>query len=120
MIRRPPRSTLFPYTTLFRSALKATQDFVAWLEEQAPSKTGPSGIGKDNYNWMLRNVHLIPMTWEDEVRLLRRELDRAHASLHLEEQRNRNLPPLVAIANPEEYNRRANEAVSRYLAFLER
>ena len=23
MIRRPPRSTLFPYTTLFRSALKA-------------------------------------------------------------------------------------------------
>src|SRR3712207_7931199 len=61
MIRRPPRSTLFPYTTLFRSALKATQDFVAWLEEQAPSKTGPSGIGKDNYNWALRNVHLIPI-----------------------------------------------------------
>src|SRR5947199_4460584 len=26
MIRRPPRSTLFPYTTLFRSKLKAIQD----------------------------------------------------------------------------------------------
>src|SRR5256886_12667194 len=25
MIRRPPRSTLFPYTTLFRSALRAKQ-----------------------------------------------------------------------------------------------
>src|SRR5438034_8123265 len=25
MIRRPPRSTLFPYTTLFRSALQAEQ-----------------------------------------------------------------------------------------------
>src|SRR3712207_7690308 len=25
MIRRPPRSTLFPYTTLFRSALSARQ-----------------------------------------------------------------------------------------------
>src|SRR5438034_8000653 len=25
MIRRPPRSTLFPYTTLFRSELKATR-----------------------------------------------------------------------------------------------
>src|SRR3712207_7386827 len=24
MIRRPPRSTLFPYTTLFRSAIRAT------------------------------------------------------------------------------------------------
>src|SRR3989440_4629225 len=27
MIRRPPRSTLFPYTTLFRSG----RDFAAWL-----------------------------------------------------------------------------------------
>src|SRR5256885_15430755 len=26
MIRRPPRSTLFPYTTLFRSALAAGQE----------------------------------------------------------------------------------------------
>src|SRR5256885_16608804 len=26
MIRRPPRSTLFPYTTLFRSALFVTHD----------------------------------------------------------------------------------------------
>src|SRR5258708_13822516 len=30
MIRRPPRSTLFPYTTLFRSGL--LQAFVAMLE----------------------------------------------------------------------------------------
>src|SRR5688572_32206919 len=27
MIRRPPRSTLFPYTTLFRS------DYLSWLED---------------------------------------------------------------------------------------
>src|SRR3712207_8866167 len=26
MIRRPPRSTLFPYTTLFRSVVRAVQD----------------------------------------------------------------------------------------------
>src|SRR5260221_2259175 len=31
MIRRPPRSTLFPYTTLFRSKLKA-QVLGAWLD----------------------------------------------------------------------------------------
>src|SRR5256885_2894502 len=30
MIRRPPRSTLFPYTPLFRS--RATWQFFAWLE----------------------------------------------------------------------------------------
>src|SRR3712207_6942094 len=28
MIRRPPRSTLFPYTTLFRSSILATTAFV--------------------------------------------------------------------------------------------
>src|SRR3989440_9611125 len=32
MIRRPPRSTLFPYTTLFRS------------EELRPHLTGPTGV----------------------------------------------------------------------------
>src|SRR3712207_9002003 len=30
MIRRPPRSTLFPYTTLFRSGIKPDDDL--WLE----------------------------------------------------------------------------------------
>src|SRR3712207_7604953 len=29
MIRRPPRSTLFPYTTLFRSLTAATREVVA-------------------------------------------------------------------------------------------
>src|SRR2546422_7701313 len=32
MIRRPPRSTLFPYTTLFRSIGPAT----AWMQLKAP------------------------------------------------------------------------------------
>src|SRR3712207_7168009 len=33
MIRRPPRSTLFPYTTLFRSE-RGSPDVVAWLDLQ--------------------------------------------------------------------------------------
>src|SRR2546425_2762886 len=42
MIRRPPRSTLFPYTTLFRSVHQARQlrqpagEILAHLERQAP------------------------------------------------------------------------------------
>src|SRR3712207_7302396 len=36
MIRRPPRSTLFPYTTLFRSA--------SWFGIMAPAKTPPEVI----------------------------------------------------------------------------
>src|SRR5258708_31528565 len=30
MIRRPPRSTLFPYTTLFRSPVEGAVDHAAW------------------------------------------------------------------------------------------
>ena len=107
-----------------RKAIQAARDstgrFVAWLDAQAPSKTGPSGIGRENYSWSLRNVHLVPMTWEEEVDLLKRELARAHASLKLEEERNRGLPELPVIQSPEEYERRANDAVTRYLAFLEK
>src|SRR2546422_4510498 len=35
MIRRPPRSTLFPYTTLFRSALDADDDPLLQLDRPA-------------------------------------------------------------------------------------
>lgn len=100
------------------AARDATAGFVDWLEQQAPSKTGPSGIGKYNYNWSQRNVHLIPMTWDEEVDLLKRELARSHASLKLEEERNRGLPELPVISSPEEYERRANEAVTKFIAFL--
>jgi uncharacterized protein (DUF885 family) len=101
-----------------QAAQTATDELVAWLEEQAPSKTGPSGVGKDNYTWYLQNVHLVPMTWEDEVRLLKRELDRAWSSLRLEEQRNRDLPQLVAASTPEEYDRLADESAAKIIAFL--
>ena len=97
----------------------ATDELVEWLLAEAPSKTGPSGIGKENYTWYQRNVHLLPMTWEDEVRLLKRELDRAWASLKLEEQRNKDLPPMVAAATPTEYDAKADDAATRIMRFLE-
>jgi hypothetical protein len=102
-----------------KAAQVATDDLVDWLEKEAPSKTGPSGIGRDDYTWYQQNVHLVPLSWEDEVRLLERELARAWSSLKLEEQRNRHLPPAVAADSPEEYAARADEAVERIMAFLE-
>src|SRR5690349_22805360 len=40
MIRRPPRSTLFPYTTLFRSAIHGDKTQAARLEALAKFKEG--------------------------------------------------------------------------------
>src|SRR3712207_3546001 len=46
MIRRPPRSTLFPYTTLFRSPLEAEQmtDPVPDLAERLQAQLGPEFV----------------------------------------------------------------------------
>ena len=100
------------------TSIRATDELITWLENKATSKTGPSGIGKENYTWYQQNVHLVPLTWEDEVRLLERELARAWSSLKLEEQRNHDLPPLIAAETPEEYDAKAHAAVDRIMAFL--
>ena len=97
---------------------QATDELIKWLEGQAANKTGPSGIGKDNYSWYQQNVHLVPMSWEDEVRLLQRELDRAWASLKLEEHRNRELPPMQVARNEAEYDQLADRSANRLMAFL--
>ena len=105
-------------TAALKDAQKATVDFTGWLEKQAPDKTGPSGIGKENYTWYQQNVHLLPLTWEEEVQLLQRELDRAWSSLKLEEHRNRDLPPMKAVNTPEEFARLTENGVQRFMNFL--
>lgn len=106
-------------TSAIAAAQGATDELIAWLEAEAPSKTGPSGIGKDNYTWYAQNVHLVPLTWEQEVFLLKRELDRAWSSLKLEEHRNRDLPPLVAASTPEEYDALAERSATNFMRWLE-
>ena len=101
------------------AARNSTFEFRVWLEEQSPNKSGPSGIGKENYTWYQQNVHLLPFSWEDEVSLLQRELDRAWSSLKLEEQRNKDLPKLQAASTPEEFAKLTEESVVKMMKFLE-
>src|SRR6266496_2487494 len=53
MIRRPPRSTLFPYTTLFRSAQTAGR---TW--SSAPSTCAGSASGSDRKSTRLNSSHV--------------------------------------------------------------
>src|SRR5690348_17804192 len=59
MIRRPPRSTLFPYTTLFRSVALAQTVPPTWVEP-----TGSNGIAiapkltADGHALLLINPHV--------------------------------------------------------------
>ena len=96
----------------------ATTGFAQWLRDETPRRTGPSGIGKEQYTWYLRNVLLLPLTWEDEVAITRRELMRAHASLRLEETRNAALPPLPVADTPEAYAALQAAAIPRMMRFV--
>jgi len=102
------------------AAIQSTDELASWLEKEAASKTGSSGIGKENYTWYLQNVHLVPMTWEDEVLLLKRELVRAWTGLKLEEHRNRKLPLLAPTETPEAFAALTERAAKSLMNFLEK
>lgn len=112
---RAPAAAL---ATAITDARTATHGFAEWLRAESPKKTGPSGIGKEQYTWFLRNVLLMPLSWEDEVTITQRELMRAHASLRLEEQRNRGLPELPVADTPEAYAALQARAIPRYMNWL--
>ena len=100
------------------NAVAANDDFIKWLNLKSPTKNGPSGIGKDDYSWYQKNVHLVPLTWEEEVSLLQRELDRAWSSLKMEEHLNRNLPPMVSAKTEQEFDIMKEKGVRRLMDFL--
>src|SRR5256885_5621889 len=62
MIRRPPRSTLFPYTTLFRSVHEASKGFIAALAEKigfADGLIGQGAVERDRKSTRLNSSHLV-------------------------------------------------------------
>ena len=99
-------------------AFEANEAFLEWLISKKSIKDGPSGIGKENYSWYQNNVHLVPLSWEEEVSLLKRELDRAWSSLKLQEHLNRNLPPMKSAKTEKEFNIMKENGVRRLMDFL--
>lgn len=102
-----------------KQAKIASNDLVAWLESEAKTKTGHSGIGKAQYNWYQKYVRLMPLTWDDEVMILKRELSRAWAALKLEEQRNRHLPPLTSASSPQAFDELTEQSIKKLIGFLD-
>ncbi len=106
--------------SVIKAAINSTTDLIDWLEKEGKNKTGPSGIGKENYSWFLKNVLLVPLTWEDEVMILKNELARAWSTLKLEEHRNRKLPMLKDVDSPVAYDSLAISASKSLMTFLEK
>src|SRR6266571_3351224 len=87
MIRRPPRSTLFPYTTLFRSEIAIAEDHL-WARAVAP----PEHIAyrsEEHTSELQSHVNLVCRLLLEKkkirpghaARSIRRNLDRVSASM---------------------------------------
>ncbi len=116
------RASLEGATPALREAVhqarQASEEFARWVKAEAPRRTGPSGVGKANYDWYLKHVVLSPWTFDQQATLLQRELDRSLASLRLEEVRNRAVPPIAEITDPAEYRRFAEGRTAKLYALL--
>jgi len=99
-------------------AADAVINYGKWLEDNKHKMTGPAGIGIENYNWWLKNVHLFPYTWEECNTIVQHEYSRIITFLKLEENRNRNLPPLEVADTAEEWYRRLDIALNDVVEFL--
>src|SRR2546430_17130475 len=68
MIRRPPRSTLFPYTTLFRSGAGETTG--CWFDEPAPADRRSWAMPPGHGTYQGLDLELLDPSDEDELTFL--------------------------------------------------
>jgi len=111
-------STNSDLADLVRQAQAAVDEFVTWLEQKREGMKVFSGIGVEAFDWYMKEVHLVPYNWQEQVDLLERELERSLAGLVLEEHRNRHLPPLKPAGSLEERKERYKKSVAEFMDFL--
>jgi uncharacterized protein (DUF885 family) len=101
-----------------REARDAADRFIAWLEETQSKLPPHGGIGKQEYDWYLRNVLLFPYTW-DEMRIVsEREYQRTITFLKLEEHQNRGIAMPEPVTTRAEFDRARTEADTEMIAYL--
>jgi hypothetical protein len=99
-------------------AQSAVEEYGLWVEKNLDKMTGIAGVGKENYNWWLKNVHLFPYTWEDCLDIVLREDNRVITFLKLEQSRNRDLPPIKPVSSQEEYKESVRASLKHVVKFL--
>src|SRR3989338_4208868 len=79
MIRRPPRSTLFPYTTLFRSSISLTAHFRALTALELSTITGESYRSEEHTSELQSQFHLVCRLLLEKILRLYRDVVDPHA-----------------------------------------
>jgi uncharacterized protein (DUF885 family) len=101
-----------------REARDAADRFIAWLEETESKLPPHGGIGKQEYDWYLRNVLLFPYTWDEMRMVSEREYQRTITFLKLEEHQNRGIAMPEPVTTRAEFDRARTEADTEMIAYL--
>lgn len=100
------------------AAWQANAEFLAWLETNSDRMTAPAGIGRENYNWLLKNVYLFPYNWNELSTIVELEDNRVRTFQRLEENRNRALPEVQPVQSQEEYRQSVAAAIDDLMNFV--
>ena len=83
-------------------AIVALESYRAWLQTQLDTMPDKTAVGRENYEFFLRNVALIPYSPEQLLSISRQEWDRSVTFEEYEKQRNQRLPELKPAVNLQE------------------
>jgi hypothetical protein len=75
-------------------AAAALQDFRVWLEQQLPRSSPDTAVGRENYEYFLKHVALIPYSPDQLLLMGRQEWERSVAFETYERRRNQGIPAL--------------------------
>jgi len=100
------------------AARDAAAEFRTWLEGIEAGLPAHGGVGRENYDWYLRHVLLLPYTSAELETIGEREYERMVAFLRIEEHRNRALPELPMVRTRAEFDAKRAREDNDLLAFL--
>ena len=101
-----------------RRAAASVEDYRQWLQSKQSDMAPNAGLGKDNYDWWMRNVQLSPWGWEESNQIVEREYDRIITFLKLEENRNKHLPPLEVAMSEQAWFDSMREALHHVVDYM--
>lgn len=100
------------------AARQAASEFLAWLEFNSDRMVAPAGVGRENYDWLLKNVYLFPYSWDQLNTIVELEDNRVITFQRLEANRNRALPDIRPVQSQEEYRHSVAEAIDDLMSFI--
>jgi uncharacterized protein (DUF885 family) len=100
-------------------AILALESYRTWLQARLDAMPDNAAVGRENYEFFLHNVALLPYSPEQLLPISRQEWDRSVAFEQYEKQRNHGLPELKLASNLPEQIERAKRDELAIRKFLE-